>query len=660
MEITLTDSSRNTAGLDSRFRIFLLAAFVATLSYLAARLAGTLEILPQGDWPLWPANVLVVSVLLLVPRRIWPIVLAAAFSAFVLFNLQAGLPIRSILLLLLSDTVEILTAALGLRYSLGGLPQLNSLKALAKYSFFAAFLPPFAGAIFGALATSGNYWTSWRISFFSEAIAFLTIMPAVLGWASNARARVRARGYYLEAAVLMAAVTTLSYFLFVARWGRPQPALLFFLVPFLLWSALRFGSTGAGTSATIVAFLSVWGAAHGRGPFSEVAPINNVLQLHLFLLSTAAPFMVLAVLVEGHKQDEQVLRESEKRFRLVADTAPVLIWMSGTDKLRTFFNQGWLKFTGRALEQQLGEGWTSVLHPEDVKRYLDVYSASFDARAQFEMEYRVSRFDGEHRWIVDYGVPRFEPDGAFCGYIGTCVDITERKLSEESLHSLSGRLIRAQEEERARIARELHDDFSQRLALLGIGLGQLWKTLPASKAEERAKVLEMLKGTKEISSDLHSLSHQLHSSKLEHVGLVSALNGLCREIGEKHEIEIHFSEFDLRLNIPKDLALCLFRVAQEALGNVVKHSHAKNAYVELGSNKSGLSLRIKDDGRGFDTDPSNPAVGIGLVGMHERVRIVGGRLLVKSELLQGTEILAEVPIDIPADGAEPKVQTARR
>ena len=166
MEITLTDSSRNTAGLDSRFRIFLLAAFVATLSYLAARLAGTLEILPQGDWPLWPANVLVVSVLLLVPRRIWPIVLAAAFSAFVLFNLQAGLPIRSILLLLLSDTVEILTAALGLRYSLGGLPQLNSLKALAKYSFFAAFLPPFAGAIFGALATSGNYWTSWRISFF--------------------------------------------------------------------------------------------------------------------------------------------------------------------------------------------------------------------------------------------------------------------------------------------------------------------------------------------------------------------------------------------------------------------------------------------------------------------------------------------------------------
>jgi PAS domain S-box-containing protein len=347
------------------------------------------------------------------------------------------------------------------------------------------------------------------------------------------------------------------------------------------------------------------------------------------------------------KKSEGVLRESEQRFRLVADTAPALIWMSGTDKLCIFFNKGWLDFTGRTTEEELGEGWAAGVHPDDLEHCLGTYSGAFDARMEFELEYRLRRFDGEYRWIVDYGVPRFESNGAFCGYIGSCVDITERKSSEESLHTLTGRLIHAQEEERARIARELHDDFSQRLALLGIGLGQLWNELPASEVQERIKLLDMLKGTQEMSSDLHALSHQLHSSRLEHIGLVPALNGLCKELGEKYKIEIHFAAREFALSIPKDVQLCLFQVTQEALGNVVKHSQAESAQVELGTNANGMSLRITDAGRGFDPDISNPSAGIGLVGMRERLRLVGGRLSVKSSLMRGTEVLAEVPLASP-------------
>jgi PAS domain S-box-containing protein len=344
------------------------------------------------------------------------------------------------------------------------------------------------------------------------------------------------------------------------------------------------------------------------------------------------------------KRSEVVLRESEQRFRLVADTTPALIWMSGTDKLCIFFNKGWLDFTGRTMEEELGKGWATGVHPDDLEHCLGIYSGAFDARMDFELEYRLRRFDGEYRWIVDYGVPRFETEGTFRGYIGSCVDITERKSSEESLQNLSGRLIRAQEEERARIARELHDDFSQRLALLGIGLGQLWKELPESEVQKRIKLLEMLKGTEEMSSDLHALSHQLHSSRLEHMGLVPALNGLCKELGEKYKIEVHFSAREFSLNIPKDVQLCLFRVTQEALGNVVKHSQAKSAQVDLGTNANGISLRITDAGRGFEPDLKNPAAGIGLVGMRERLRLVGGRLSVKAGLMIGTEVLAEVPL----------------
>ena len=169
----------------------------------------------------------------------------------------------------------------------------------------------------------------------------------------------------------------------------------------------------------------------------------------------------------------------------------------------------------------------------------------------------------------------------------------------------------------------------------------------------------MMKGTNELSSDLHSLSHQLHSSRLEHVGLVSALAGLCREIRDKYKIEVHFNKCEIYLEIPKDVALCLFRVAQEALGNVVKHSQAKSAHVELGANASGVSIRISDDGRGFDINRPKPGTGIGLMGMNERMRLAGGRLLVKSGLMQGTEILAEVPLRSPTNETRARVQTAR-
>jgi signal transduction histidine kinase len=125
---------------------------------------------------------------------------------------------------------------------------------------------------------------------------------------------------------------------------------------------------------------------------------------------------------------------------------------------------------------------------------------------------------------------------------------------------------------------------------------------------------------------------------------VPALNGLCKEVGEKYKIEIHFDAHEFPLNIPKDVQLCLFRVTQEAFSNVVKHSHSKSAQVDLGTNANGISLRITDAGRGFEPDLNNPAAGIGLVGMRERLRLVGGRLSVKSGPMSGTEIFAEVPL----------------
>src|SRR4029453_18061029 len=134
--------------------------------------------------------------------------------------------------------------------------------------------------------------------------------------------------------------------------------------------------------------------------------------------------------ITKRKTAEEELRESEARFRTVANAAPVLIWMAGPDKLCTFFNTGWLEFTGRSLEQELGNGWAEGVHPEDIDRCLDIYQNSFNARESFTMEYRLRRSDRESRWVLDIGTPRFASDGAFIGYIGSCIDITERKAAE--------------------------------------------------------------------------------------------------------------------------------------------------------------------------------------------------------------------------------------
>src|SRR5579863_8321110 len=160
----------------------MLVCLMAAMSYLAAKLGGSMVIRPQMSWALWPGNALLVSILLLVRRRLWPLLIAAAFAAFVLYDLQEGLLLRSTGLLIISDTVEVLTAAFCLNYYFRGTPELNSLNALAKYSFFAVFLAPCLAAFIGALASEGDYWTSWKISFFSEALGFLILVPVIWGW----------------------------------------------------------------------------------------------------------------------------------------------------------------------------------------------------------------------------------------------------------------------------------------------------------------------------------------------------------------------------------------------------------------------------------------------------------------------------------------------
>ena len=355
-------------------------------------------------------------------------------------------------------------------------------------------------------------------------------------------------------------------------------------------------------------------------------------------------FMVgVAFDITDRKETYQRLRESEERFRLLANAAPMMIWMSGTDKLCDYFNQPWLDFTGQPLEAQLGYGWAAGVHPEDLKSCLDTYTSAFDRRKPFKMQYRLRRNDGEYRWIFDIGVPRFKGDGSFAGYGGSCIDVTERKMTEDALSSLSGRLIKAQEEERQRIARELHDDYAQRLALLAITLENLSENVTTLSAGVGQQLREVLDQISELSADLHSLSHGLHSSTLERLGLVAGLQGFCREFAHQNGIQVKFAYANVSSGIPADMALCAFRIAQEALRNIKKHSGAAEAEVRLECSGDSLQLAVLDPGQGFD--PHKPSAGIGIRSMEERLRSLSGKLEIHSEPGKGARIEAWLPLN---------------
>jgi PAS domain S-box-containing protein len=343
--------------------------------------------------------------------------------------------------------------------------------------------------------------------------------------------------------------------------------------------------------------------------------------------------------ITGRKQAEEALKESEGRFRLVADTAPVMIWMSGPDKACSYFNRPWLGFTGRSIEQESGHGWEKGIHPDDLQKTLDAYSQSFDQREEFSMEYRLRRHDGEYRWVLDSGIPRFNQDGSFAGYIGSCIDVTERKQAEEALSGMTGKLIEAQEQERARIARELHDDVAQRLAMLTIELEQLER----NPSQVRSRLQALRQETTEIAGDVQALSHELHSSKLEYLGAVAGIRGWCREFSQRQGVEISFRS-DVSNPLPLEIGLCLFRVVQEALNNSLKHSGVKQIEVKLAQQSNEVHLTIIDSGRGFDVEATIQGEGLGLVSMRERVRLVNGTINIESKPTGGTAIRVRVPL----------------
>jgi len=351
-----------------------------------------------------------------------------------------------------------------------------------------------------------------------------------------------------------------------------------------------------------------------------------------------------------HKRLLNVNRALEQQFRNVFDQP--LIGMAFEDM------QGRLLRVNPELCVMLGYSEEELLTMRDEQltdpeRSGDDLALFQELRAGVRQNYHIEkayvRKDGRVIWGTLHVCRLASTDGGPARILAMVEDITERREAEDrlheaqvALHELTGRLIQAQEEERQRIARELHDDIGQRLSLLILEIERISREAPVSSEPQFGNLGTVLEQMDELAKDVHQLSHQLHSTKLQHIGLRSALRDLCQQVATPHGTVV-VQQLEEAPDLPSEVQLCLYRVAQEALNNVAKHSKAGRAFVRFAKVGGVARLEVRDTGVGFDA--SHAGRGLGLASMRERLRIVGGNLLVRSKPGKGTTVVASIPVE---------------
>jgi PAS domain S-box-containing protein len=344
--------------------------------------------------------------------------------------------------------------------------------------------------------------------------------------------------------------------------------------------------------------------------------------------------------ITDQKVTEESLRKSEERLRLAQKVA-------GIGTFERNIRTGVLTWTPE-MELMHGlplggfggtrEAFENLVHPDDRAKVVELVEMAVKTGEPTNAEWRVVWPDGSVHWVAGRWQALMDESGEPSRVVGADTDITNRKRAEEALADMTRKLVDAQEQERARIARELHDDIGQRLALLAVELEQLRQ----NPSEIEVRMQELRNHTSEISKDVQALSHDLHSSQLEYLGAVAGIRNWCRAFGERWGMQIDFRH-DVQNPLPQEIGLCLFRVVQEALHNAARHSGVKRAEVQLEADSDQIHLVVRDSGTGFDVDAVQLRTGLGLTSMRERVRLVNGTIDVQSRPMGGTTIQVRVP-----------------
>jgi PAS domain S-box-containing protein len=650
-------------------RVLWRVAVVCAAYYVAVVVALKLQLGFSQIPVLWPSNAILTAALVLSPKRHWWLYLLAVIPVHIAgYAGRLAGPDWSAVQILHNSVLAIVAAAVMRRFA----PTASKFVRVREVAVFlatAVFVPGllafgFVVTIRGNLPTEAlvrHGWTEgvWDIAsriWLANSVGLLVFLPVILIWSKEWRTLLRIVSLQrLRAPVLiMAGLIFLSLILFTRNFTPPYllPASFLLPMPFFLWITVRFGARGVSTALLAIVCISAWGAYENEGPFIEQSAVDRAVSVQLFWFLLALPGLSLAATIQERKQAEGSLERGQRRYELAAAAGRVVVWSYNCETGEVFTDPALAALLDyRSDHAKTAAEWQQFIHPDDLESVIAHARNVISSNAPRDrygntpvptIQHRLRRADGEYLWVSNSGTLYRQEGDRPSFAVGTITDITEVKETEEvlrrnhqELEQLAGRLITIQEFERKRLAQELHDDVSQRLAVMAMLLDGL---LQDPSCRDRDCMVRARQEVVELSFNIRDLSHQLHPSFLQ-LGLKTALAGLCRSTSQQSGLQITLEAQEIVL--PDEVKLNLFRVAQEALNNALKHSAAKKISISLREEGNVVQLKIRDQGKGFVL--TAPSEGIGLLSMRERMRIVGGALTITSQSGAGTEITAAIP-----------------
>ena len=421
---------------------------------------------------------------------------------------------------------------------------------------------------------------------------------------------------------------------------------------FEIWKRRKHAQRGITLSLSVCVFslLILNFQLFGVISLFRSSPINfftlPIFSVYYLGVALAITFEIGRRVIEAGQLSRK-LEENERSLKLVVSAVGLEVYTFNVQKNELSLSPHILSALGFDPGQPVPlTSFMERVEPEDREQLGQAIKRTIDASVSPTVEFRIRYADGLLRWITVIGEANTASHGMPHLLNGVYFDNTQRKLAEEAAHNLNGMLINAQEKERTRLARELHDHLGQRIALHAIELGLIGDNPPPDREQFRMKIQSINERVSAISQDISTLSHTLHPANLRRLGLVAAMRGLCRDISMSHEIAIDFRPDPLigSLPIPDDTSLSLFRITQESLNNVIKHSQATQVEISISRNEDRLELEIRDDGVGFRMDEVSWNRSLGLTSMRERARLVNGTFSIHTSSGAGTIIKCSAPV----------------
>lgn len=357
--------------------------------------------------------------------------------------------------------------------------------------------------------------------------------------------------------------------------------------------------------------------------------------------------------ISERKKIEQDLRSNQQQLELLANNVPELLWSTDATGMRSWCNSRWTEYTGQSLDETHSLGWLNVIHPEDREQSKEAFLNSLRSGEPWRHEHRLRRKDGEYRWFLVHVIPIRNASNQVTHWFGSVTDIHEQRLAmdargrdleinQRDLQQTTAKLMQVQEDVARELARDLHDSVSQQLAVMGMDLAQVRAQLAESAPALTRSIAEVERQASALAEEVRLLSHRLHPSVLEDLGLAPALETLIRDFKRVHGIKIVLDVTGLTNQPSQLISMTVYRIAQEALQNVAKHAAAATVAVTVFESSGAIHLFVEDNGPGFDRARIQP--GLGLISMQERSHLVGGELHVDSSIGRGTAVHFVAPL----------------